>query len=469
VAVDVKTLKPTSNELVLDRIRNKNSPEYQARVPMATQAGVQATMKALMEYRPARNEFIDALVNRIGLVLAQNNSWSNPLREFKRGLLSYGDTIEEYQVGLIKAKTYDPDRDAMERELFGTHRVEVQSNFHTINRMDKYALTIDNPLLKRAFLEENGLMRFVDQTMQAFETSDNWDEFLLTCHLFAEYEYNNGFYKVQIPDVAAPTSTAADAKAALRKLRAVADNLTFISTKYNAAGMPIAAKRSELLLFVTPEFNAALDVEALAGAFNLELSQLHGRIIPIPEDQFKIDGVQAIMTTSDFFIIADTLFETTQQYNPASLQNNQWLHHHQVISASRFVPAVMFTSNVVEEITVSPNPVVGITDILAVDKDGATVTDVKRGEIYQLSADVDTTLDDGTNETVLWSVEGNKSLLTHITQNGVLHVSGTEDATSLTVRAITAWIDPEGVETSKTATETLTVSGDKTVLWPKPE
>src|SRR5688500_512340 len=130
MAVEVKSLKPTSNEITLDRIRNKASSDYQARIPAATKAGVQATMKALMDYRPMRNEFIDALVNRIGLVVARNNSWSNPLAEFKSGMLSFGDTIEEYHMGLVKARTYDPDRDSLEKDIFGTNRAEVQSSFH---------------------------------------------------------------------------------------------------------------------------------------------------------------------------------------------------------------------------------------------------------------------------------------------------------------------------------------------------
>ncbi len=468
MAVDVKTLKPTSNELTLDRIRTKASPDYRARVPLATQAGVQSTMKSLMEYRPARNEFIDALVNRIGLVLARNNSWSNPLAEFKSGMLSYGDTIEEYHMGLIKAKTYDPDRDSLEKEIFGTSRAEVQSSFHTINRMDKYKITVDSPMLQRAFLETNGLTSFISKTMESVTTSDNWDEFLLTCQLFPEYEGNGGFHKVQVPDVSDPESTAADAKRALRTMRAVADNLTFISTKYNAAKMPMAAKRSDLLLFVTPEFNAAIDVEALASAFNLSQSQLHGRIIPIPEEQIGIDGVQAIMTTSDFFVIADSLFETTQMFNPDSLQNNHWLHHHQVISASRFVPAVMFTTKPGDIYEMISNPVTSVAAPVATNALGAVVSAVVRGEIYAMEAIVTTAITaDKTNDAVRWEVTGNTSNQTMITQNGILHVAGNENAATLTVRATSVWIDPSGAQIDgKTATKALTVGGVSSAVWP---
>ena len=468
MAVEVKTLKPTSNEITLDRIRNKASSDYQARIPSATKAGVQATMKSLMDYRPARNEFIDALVNRIGLVLARNNSWSNPLSEFKAGMLSFGDTIEEYHMGLIKARTYDVDRESLEKDIFGTNRPEVQSSFHKINRMDKYKITIDSPLLNRAFLETNGLTSFISQTMESVTTSDNWDEFLLTCALFPEYESNGGFHKVQLPDVSNPDSGEAEAKQALRIMRAVADKLTFISTKYNAAGMPMAAKRSDLLLFVTPEFNAAIDVEALAGAFNITSAQLHGRIIPIPQENFGIDGLQAIMTTKDFFVIADSLFETAQIFNPDNLQNNHWLHHHQVISASRFTPAILFTTKPGDIYEIQENPVVSVSNIEVTDREGATVTNVTRGEVFQLTTDVVTEKEDGTSEEVRWSVDGAKSPSTYVTQTGVLHVAGNEGALTFTVTATAVYLDADNLmQDGKSATKTVTVVGPSSAIWPK--
>src|SRR5947208_503997 len=104
---DIRPLKPTPNWELLNRIKNDASPDYQARIPNATKAGIQDTIQALTKFRPHYNEFLDALVNRIGLVVARNNSWTNPLAPFKRGLLTFGDTIEEIQSGLISARTYD--------------------------------------------------------------------------------------------------------------------------------------------------------------------------------------------------------------------------------------------------------------------------------------------------------------------------------------------------------------------------
>ncbi len=459
MALDVSVL-PTDvpNSTILDAVRNEASSDYQNRIPAADKAGVSQTIQNLMDpaNRRWKNEFIDVLVNRIGLTIARSNSWTNPLATFKRGMLEYGNTIEEIQVGLLKAHNYDADRDYMEGTLFGRERPEVQTNFHTVNRQDFYKVTVNEAMLNRAFLDPAGLSGFVNMLMEAPSNSDQWDEFLLTTSLFAEYEANGGFYHVNVPDVAAFASDGADAKAALRKMRSMADTLKFLSTKYNAAKMPSFAKPEDLIILASPEFNAAIDVEALAGAFNIERSQMYGRVVTIPQDNFGIDGCQAILTTSDFFVIADKLFESTSQWNPASLSNNYFLHHHEVVSASRFVPAVMFTTGADDEvITVHTAPTTVDVTVLP-QADGTTPSEVAHGGLVAFAA---TVAPDAADDGVEWLVaaadgadrdlDGDEtgavvensifplSSGTFISQSGVLHVGLDEKNDALTVTATT--------------------------------
>ena len=469
MAVDViQKLKPSPNWETMNRIREDASPDYQRRIQEATKANVQQTIRQITEFRPTYNEFQDVLLNRIGSTVARNISWTNPLAEFKRGLLEYGNTIEEIQVGLIQATLYHNDREELEGELFGTAHMDVDANFHTVNRQEKYKVTVNEAQLKRAFQEANGLTTYISKVMEAPTTSDQWDEFILMCSLFAHYESNGGFFKINVPEVSKLDSSEEDAKLVLKKLRSTADTLTFLSTKYNAAKMPTFASRDDLLLFVTPEFRAAIDVDALAAAFNLEHTTIHGRVIPIPAENFGIKGCQAIMTTTDFFVVADQLLENTSQWNPAKLQTNYWLHHWEIISASRFVPAIMFTTGPGDEIIQIVNPVTGITAITVKDREDVTVTDVERGELYELNASAIVAADaDATNVGVRWAVTGNTSLRTYVTQQGILHVAPNEQAASLVVRATTTWIDPDNAQLDgKTTTATLTVSGESTNLWP---
>lgn len=467
---ETRPLKKADNQAVMNAIRDDSSPDYQRRIPYATQANLQDTIKTLHQHRPLWNEFTDALINRIGSVIARNISWQNPLAEFKRGMLEYGDTIEEIQTGLLRAHIYDPDREYLERDLFAKEVPEVQTNFHTVNRQNFYKVTVNEALLQRAFLQNEGLSTFVSQLLEAPTTSDYWDEFLTTVQLFSEYENNGGFYHVNVPDVAALDSTADDAKAALRKMRAVADSLKFISTRYNAAHMPSFARQDELLLFVSPEFNAAIDVEALAASFNLPYSQMHGRVIPIPQEKFGIDGCQAIMTTRDFFVLADQRLENASQWNAAALHNNYFLHHWQVISASRFVPAVMFWTGQGDEVAQVSTPVSSIAKPTVKDVDGATVTDVQRGFIYDADATVTTTPAGGVNTGVRWAVQGAESNKTAISSSGVLHVGGDEEASTLTVVGTSTWIDPANVQQSgQSKSVQVNVTGEEVIDWPQTE
>ena len=150
----VKQLHAT-NAQILNAIRNDASLAYQQRIPAATQGDITSTVENLMYYRPMMNEFIDALVNRIGDVVIKSKTWTNPLAQFKRGMMQYGETIEELATTLIQAKRYDPNK--CYDDVFACNPPDVMSNFHSINRQDMYEITINDMLLRRAFLTDYGL------------------------------------------------------------------------------------------------------------------------------------------------------------------------------------------------------------------------------------------------------------------------------------------------------------------------
>jgi len=464
----VAPLKETSNAYLLDAVRNGSSLEYQHRIPSATKAGVATVADALTEYRPRMNEFLDGLVNRIGLVLAKNTIWENPLAIFKRGMLNRGDTIEEIMVGLLEAHHYDADREYMEQAIFGQEVPNVEANFHSVNRRDFYKISVNEALLQNAFLEQDGLAGFISQLLAAPTTSDQWDEFLLTCQLFSQYESNGGFYHVNVPDVNSWDSDGTDARMALRKIRAMAENLKFVSTTYNAAKMPTFANPQELVLFATPEFKAATDVEALAAAFNIDKMDVPTRIITIPEANFNIEGAQAVLTTEDFFVIADQRIENTSVHNPVGLHNNYFLHHWEVVSASRFVPAVLFHTGSDDEVITMLPPVQSVGALTTTDAALQDVTSVIRGAIYQVNGKAVTNPAGGANDAVRWSVSGHTSARTFISSSGVLHVSPTEDATTIKVKASSVWVNPENPRDDvKTAEQSLTVTGSQAPEWPE--
>lgn len=463
--LDTRPFRDVNNLDIINAIRNSGTTDYQKRIPAGTKANIDSVIDNILSYRPNVNEFVDSLVNLIGLQIVKANMWTNPLAKYKRGMLSYGDTIEEINVGLLEAKRYDPNREYLEKDLFGQERPDVQSSFHKIDRQDYYKISINNTLLRRAFSAEYGLSNFISALMSAPTTSDQWDEFLVTTSLFKTYDDAGGFFYVNVPDVSASSSSADDAKFLLRQVRAFSDNLMFINTDYNASHMPVAARRDELELFVTPEANAAMDVEALAAAFNIDRAEVGSRTTVVPSQYFNVDGAQAILTTRDFFVIADTLIDTANVVNPAGLHTNYFLHHHQIISASRFVPALLFTTKAGTVINIADSVVTGVSDIVIQDADGNIVTtNVARGSMYVVEASATTNPAGGSNDAVMFAITGNLSIHTYISQTGMLIVGYDEPSEAITISVTPT----DSNDASLVKTVDLTVVGDLLNLWPNP-
>jgi hypothetical protein len=454
----------------MNAIRNELGHEYQSRVPEATQANIQDTVQSLWTWSAGRNQFIDALINKIGLTIFANTTWSNPLAPFKRGFLNYGETIEEIMNGLVPATAYDAERDELEKEIFGKVKPEVQVNYHTVNRRDRYKITIMEPILRNAFTSSSGLTQFVVNLMNSAQTSDQNDEYLIMANLFAEFDKaagDQGLYNIQVPDVGDEDSDGPNSRFLLRRLREYSNTLPFISRMYNPAGMPVSARPEELILFTTATADAAMDVEALAAAFNITKAEFGSRKIVLPQKDFGISGVQAILTTDKFFVCADQRIETTSIQNPAGLFNNYWLHHWGVYSASRFAPFVMFNSERPStELSIVETPVTSISAIVVTDVAGTTqATNVIRNAKYNVTAQAVTTPAGGVNDAIRYELVGALSPLTRITNTGVLSVGYNEEANNITIEVYAVDTDiPQLV-----ATTSRGVVGDLIIAWPDPE
>lgn len=450
----VKTLNAT-NAQILNAVRTDASFAYQQRIPAATQGDVTDTVNNLLEYRPMMNEFIDALVNRIGDVVIKSKVWTNPLAQFKRGMMQYGETIEELATTLVQAKRYDPN--SCHEDVFKCSPPDVMSNFHSINRQDYYPLTINDMLLRRAFLTDYGLQDLVGRIMETPYTSDYWDEYLIMRNLFAEYARIDGFYKVQVPDASAASTRSEkqdDAMAITEAVRSMAGKMRFLSGQYNAAGVPTFTSNDDLVLFATPEFVAMLDVNVIAFAFNASAADFKMRVVEI--DDFGIDGCQAILCDRDFFMCADTLIDFESIRNPKAISWNYWLHHHGIYSVSRFVNAVMFTTEAGTGATVPAVKATGVTLDYA-EVDGVKPAFAERGAKTRLIATVQGTVAPETEGYAVpqgctfaitasnTGVAGGGARLktgTFVDAEGVLHVDQDEVAENVTVTATSTYIDP---------------------------
>ena len=449
-----------NNNTIMAKVWLAGTNDFQQRVPDPTISGIKATMDALFQPMNGQylNQFMDILVNRIGFTYVRQQSYKNPLSVFKGTKLTYGSTIQEIAPKWIKAHSYDDQNET----LLKLHRPEAEVWYHSQNRRDQYPISVNVDELRTAFTEETGLNKLVASIMTVPQNSDEYDEFNIMKQLIGEYENRWGFYKEHLS--AMPTDEASG-KEFLTKLQTLGGKIQFPSARYSGTSIPVFAKPEELVLITTPEAQAGLNVNTLASLFNVELANVKYRVVLV--DEFPIPGAVALLTTEDFFVCSDTLYNTTSFWNPQTLTTNYYLNHWGVYSVSPFVPAILFTTDAATVTPTITQTVSGIT--LEAEKET-----MKAGESQQLTVKLQGTISpetpdvfvapDAATYTVVAKTSEDAPIAlnsrTRVDQYGVLHTqkTGLKAGDTLTITATSAYTNPSGATTGYTATKEITIS-----------
>ena len=403
----INTLKGNGID-ILNAIRANASATYQERIPVATQDNIRAIGNAMLEYQAIANEFLSALVNRIGRVLITSKSFTNPLAKFTKGMLEYGETVEEVFVEIAKAQQFDPE--IAEKEFMKREIPDVDAVFHRLNLRNFYKVTVSNDQLRQAFLNENGITDLVGKIIDSLYEGAEYDEFITMKQLISDAANNGQIYPIHVPEPS--KTTASDI---VTEIKAMSNAFEFRSSKYNSMGVLTLSKKPNQILIMDAKFDAVVDVNVLASAFNMDKAEFMGQRVLV--DNFAdLTGVVAVLVDEDWFMVFDNWFGFTENYNGQGLYWNYFYHIWKTFSTSPFANAVLFTSDDIEVTSVTITP--------------STATVVK-GQSVQFTANVV-----GTGyvpKDVVYYIEGDEDITSTINASGLLTVSADEANTELTV------------------------------------
>lgn len=411
---------------ILNAIRNSASDTYRNRIPVATQDNIRDIGNAMMTYQATQNEFLNALVNRIARVIITSKSYENPLRVFKKGMMEYGETIEEIFVNIAKAHPFDPI--VAEKTVFKREIPDVAAVFHKMNYQNFYKATISNDQLRQAFLSTEGITDLIARIVDSMYTGSEFDEFLCMKHLIEDDATKGRMYPVVIPE-----PTAANAKAIVTTIKGISNKLEFLSSTYNAMGVMNFTKKENQILIIDAAFDAVIDVEVLASAFNMSKAEFMGQRVLI--DNFgTLTGCVAALVDREWFMVFDNLMSFTENYNGEGLYWNYFYHVWKTFSTSPFANALIFTTEAQS-----------ITSVTVTGPEA-----LKLGQSAQYTATV--VASNLAPQGVIWSVTGTNPVKSQIDWTGKLLVPPDETNTKLTIKA-TSIYDP-----TKSGTLDVTIS-----------
>lgn len=416
---------------------------YLAGAPLAkdTVQSIKQVGEFINAFQPRQNQFLSALVNRIALVIVASKAYKNPWSFTKRGTIEAGETIEEIYVNLAKVENFDPGNttNALLADLFGKRKPDVQAAFHSMNYQKKYPVTVSQDQLVTAFTSMEGVANLIEYIVQTLYTAFEYDEFLMLKYMLYRLALDG---KIKAETISA-LGTEANDKAAVKSIKSISNEMTFMKTAYNMAGVYTHTPKEDQMVIIDTDVDAELDVNVLASAFNIDKVKFEGQrilvdsfgtaeinrlneLLDIDEGYncFTDDELTAIGTIKmfiidrDFLMIYDKLVKMTEMPLPNTLEWQYFLHHWALFSASPFKNAALLTTatSAISGVTVSP-----------------ATADAAVGTSLVFSATVAAT--GFIDSSVVWTVTGAAKEGTKIDRAGVLTIAADETAESLTIKA----------------------------------
>lgn len=449
----VKNLEANTAQ-ILNAARADIGGAYAQDVPKALADGTNlAAIGEVVMNNPAYpNQLYSSLANRIGMVLLTSKAYRSSLKSLKRGLMTFGEKVEEIFVAM--AEPHDYNIVEAQSNVFKLETGDVYTAFHTLNYEKFYKKSISEENLRQAFLSPEGVYDLIGGLYESLYSGAEYDEFLTTKYLIAKMILGGFIKSTQIPAVTADTvkevaTTMAEASYMFR----------FPSNKYNIAKVTTFSRPEDLILMTSAKFGALNNFNVLASAFNMDKAEIEARHIMIDGfDIFDLDrldkllgndpeytrftdeqltllgSIPAVTFDKNWFMIFDVLMTYKEIYNPEGMYWQNIYHVWKIFSVSPFNNAMMYTDQTssVTSVTLSPK----------------TAT-LSKGATLQMTATVVT--EGFADKSVIWTVSGTSATTSTISSTGLLYIAGDETNTELTVTATSA------LDSTKQDTATITI------------
>ena len=269
------------------------------------------------------NEFLGSVINKIGRQEYSSKAYINPLRKFKKGFIANANEIEEIYVQRVQGLT----QDKAGATTLARVKPTVNTLYHTQNFGKCYTATVSDKQVRQAFHTDGGVKRIADEILSQQHCGVEYDE-------FEEMKNAIGDFAKAIPSTAKRTITdvtdSATAKDLVKAIKKDIGKMSFRSKTY--CKYEQHTKVEDLVLFMHIDYQAEIDVELLASAFNIDKAEIGARVVFV--DAFKDTKLKAVLMDYNAIKVFDTLYNNESQRNAQGMFTNYHLNVEKIISYS---------------------------------------------------------------------------------------------------------------------------------------
>lgn len=301
------------------------------------------------------NDFI-GLLKKVVYTAVYNKTFNNPLADLEGDRMPLGQFIEDVYVNPAKARGFNVNDFA---GLLQKYEAEVATQYLSVNSDLQYCVTITREKVRNAFVSWDALEGLISGMVNSLYNGAYITRYNQAKGL-ALAAFNGEGVKYEV--VTNPTDEAT-AKALVRKMRADFSKFQIPSTKFNAwadkKGPDAFALKTwsdpeDIVVMISADVEALLDVEVLAAAFNMSKADFLGRVIVVDDfTQYNDDGtvavdgsmIKAMIADRSWFKIKTQDFAMDEFYNANNRTWNYYLNDVRMVNYSLFANAKVYTTD----------------------------------------------------------------------------------------------------------------------------
>lgn len=279
------------------------------------------------DFVPSTIEELGDMVGKIAKSIIRENSTENHLSVFDKGFVENGEAIEEAVVLLAESQAYDATgAHTLDRETSKKFAVKYFKNWTP----KTYKKTIDFSELRKVLMNEKSAADVSAMIISSTTEGDKQEQYEDIRDMLAwgrqSADGGTGAVLVRAETVNYDTvNSSIDYKSVLVAMKDAFSGMKFVNNSFNSAGIKRKTKEEDIYVLMPYQLKNKLDVEELAGVFNLDKAELKKRIIETDkgnEDGFYYIYIVDVNAVLDF----TRLYELLNQLNAEGRFWNYYLH-----------------------------------------------------------------------------------------------------------------------------------------------
>ena len=257
------------------------------------------------------NEIYGA-IEKIGkqVIRSAINDESNPLNLFEKGGIDNGVAVEQLIIQMVEGQAWDKNGTT----TLDKRAVEYAVRYFQELTETQFSTTVQKSEIKKILTNASSVEDVVGRMVGILAASENFDKYEKLKALLAEEASadvvgtgadTDGKAILKMDDVNTPES-------ALAVIKDLVKGFKFVSNKYNRAGIKRGTYADNIVIVMPYTVRNKIDIEVLAGVFNLSKAEMEARIVETDAEDGEI-----------YILDKDLVVCYTKDYDMTSQLNGQ--------------------------------------------------------------------------------------------------------------------------------------------------